>query len=331
MPRFVRSAGVFLTTALLSFLIIFPNSLIAGTHSGHSDWSGGSGWLGISIQDITEGIKEASGLQSEEGVLVNEVVEGSPAEKSGMKAGDVVLKYDGVDILDSSQFVKLVRETDPAEEVKISLLRDGKEKDISVEVGERPEKLGHHENFGDRESWILKHEEGFPFSFDIPKISGGHIGVLVEDMNPQLAASFGIKEVNGALVLEANEDGPAYEAGIRGGDIILKVDDMEIDDTGKLRSAIRKKEKGEAVELTVIRKKKRKTFKVTVDDSPGFPSLNKKIEIFKLDDELGHLEDIHLEVQGVVHEELAKLKEEMEALKEELEVLKDNLKGRISN
>ncbi len=331
MPLVVRLSRVFTAAAVLSSLFLFPALMTAGTHSKQVDRGGGSGWIGIAIQDITEGIKEASGLKTEDGVLVNEVTEGSPAEKGGLSAGDVLLKYDGARIEDSSQFVELVRETAPGSEAKISLLRDGKEMEITVEVGERPDWITRYEIPGEGEPWISRHQEGFPFVLDIPKISGGHIGVLVEDMNPQLAVALGVKEVDGAFVIEANEDGPAYKAGIRGGDIILKVGDKEVDDTASLRSAIHERKKGEEVELTVLRKKERKTFSVTVEESPGFPSFDKDIKIFRHDDEHSGLEDMRHEVHGAVDREMAKLKEELEALKEELKELKDTVKEKITN
>jgi len=322
MSLFRRFIFQFIVPAIVLGLLFASHShLAARPETGHKGSAKGSSWLGISIQNISEEIMEATGLKTAQGVLVNEVFDDTPAEKGGLKAGDVLKKYNDEEIEEVEQFVGLVRESEPGDEVKLTLTRDDQEVELDVEIGERPEE--YHLEMS-REGWPNIHEHrGFePLSDSFQLQSGGYIGVKIQDLNPQLAEAFGLKKDEGALVLEAEEDGPAFEAGIRGGDIIIKVDDDEIDDTGSLKSVIREKDEGDEVEITVLRNKKKKSFKVTVGESPGFSSIERHLGMIDLGDELEGLKDIRIEIQTDIKEEIAKLKEEMKALKDELEELK---------
>jgi serine protease Do len=262
-------------------------------------------------------------------VLINEVMEESPAAKSGLEAGDVITKYGDTDVEGTDQFVDLVHMSSPGDEVVLTAIRDGKKKEFVVEIGKREFESKHDlEFFGEGGPYIFKHKEVEPFfhSLDLPGFAcGGYIGVRIHDLNSQLAEAFDLKEAEGVLVLEAEEDSPAYKAGIRGGDVIVKVNDEEIADTHHLQSVIRQKEENEEIKVTVRRNKREKTFDVTVAESPGLSSIRKKIDI-DLDDELAGLEDLHIEIQTELDEELAELKEELEILKDELKELKKELK-----
>ncbi len=309
---------------MMGILLSLPGRLMADDTKVKVLSSKDHGWLGVSIQEIDEGIMEASDLEDEQGVLVNEVFEESPAEKAGLKSGDVITKFRGTEIKGISHFVGLVHESEPGEKVTLTLIRDGKTKEVDVEIGERPYEKHHIELFGDGKHPKFEHREAWPhsYSFSTSWFGGGYIGVRIQDMNDQLADALGLKEANGALVIEAEEDGPAYEAGIRGGDVIVKVDGEEIADSDDLRSVIGEKEEGDEVEVTVYRNKKEKSFKVAVSESPGLSSIRKKIEIIDLDKELEGLDDLHIELQSEIEEELANLKEELEALKEQLKEMK---------
>ena len=92
------------------------------------------GWLGVSIQEISEGIRQALGLHSEGGVLVNDVLEASPAQQAGLRAGDVITKFNGREVEGTSDFIEMVRESRPGEEATLTLLRDGESMTVDVEI-----------------------------------------------------------------------------------------------------------------------------------------------------------------------------------------------------
>ena len=312
-----------LALAFLSIPLAGPGELEAGSATPHVVSPEGSGWLGISIQEITEGIKEAAGLTIDNGVLINEVFEGSTAEEAGLEPGDIILEFEGEEVEDVRHLVRLVRESEPGDQVHLTILRDRKEEEVAVEVGERKGEF-EHELFGEGGPRPPRHEghEPFSYSYTLPHFGGPRIGVKVQDLNPQLAEAMGLKEAEGTMVIEADEDGPAYEAGIRGGDVIVEVDGEEVEGKADLRSIVGEKEDGDEVAVTVIRKGAEQTFTVKVEESPGLSVIKERIEGFDLDDEIEELKDIRIEVQTEIEEKVAKLREELDALKKELEELK---------
>lgn len=287
------------------------------------------GWLGVSVQDISEAIAEASDLDTDKGVLINEVMEESPAQEAGLETGDVILKFNGEDIEDTRQFVEMIRESSPSDEARLSVIRDGREREIEVQIGERPENP-QEGFFGQGAPPALEHREILPFSIDLPELAGNYMGVRIEEMNPQLAEALELKNAEGVLVIEAEEDGPAYEAGIRGGDVITKIDDEKISDADELRSVIGKKEKGDQVKVSVIRDEKRKSFDVTIEESPFLSSCRGKIVIpdavDELTDGMERIKEFRFEIQDGLKDEMASLKEELDKLKDQLDDLKKEMK-----
>lgn len=305
-------------------LLLLPGHLTADDTDIKVISSKDHGWLGVSIQEISEDIREAKDIDVEQGVLVNEVFEESPAEKAGLKAGDVITKYRGTDIEGVPQFVDLVHESKPGEKVALKLVRDGKEMHLNAEIGEREIEKHAFKFFDDWKHPEFGHKEDWPhaFSYSTSFFGGGYIGVRIHDLNDQLADALGLKQEDGAFVLQADEDGPAYKAGIRGGDVIVRVDGEEIEDSDDLRSVIGEKEEGAEVDVTVYRDKKKKSFKVPVAESPELSSIRKHIEIMDLDKGLESLEDLRIDIQSDIEDEMAELKKELEELKEELKEMK---------
>src|SRR3989338_8685961 len=96
------------------------------------------GWLGVSIQDVTEELAESFGLTSTEGVLVGDITPNSPAESSGMQRGDVIIKYQGKDIKDVSDLRNMVAQTAVGTKASVEVLRSGKPEHLTITIGEQP-------------------------------------------------------------------------------------------------------------------------------------------------------------------------------------------------
>ncbi len=155
------------------------------------------GYLGVTIQDVTEEIKDALGLKEARGVLVNDVVADGPASKSDLKRGDIILKVNGIDVPDARSLQKVVAKIKPSETAKLDVLRDKKPVAVSVKVG----------NLSAGEEEIKKEEPG---KADI-------LGLIV-----------GIGR-NGVLQVEDVESAsPAGEAGVAPGDIIRKINNQTV-------------------------------------------------------------------------------------------------------
>jgi serine protease Do len=161
------------------------------------------GWLGISIQQITPDLAKQFDLKDENGVLVSDVTENGPAEKAGLKRGDVILEYDGKKTDEPSQFRNMVANTVPGEEHGLKVLREGELLTLRVTIGELPSDMQQAE-------------------------SGAYLnalrGVGVQDITPDIAKRLGLHpSVKGVIVNDIDEDSPAYGI-LAQGDVIQEID-----------------------------------------------------------------------------------------------------------
>jgi serine protease Do len=176
------------------------------------------GFLGVNIQDVTPGLATEFGLKEPSGALVAEVTPRSPAEKAGLKSGDVITQFDGREIKDSRHLKLLVGQTRPDHEVDVAVLREGKPRKLQVVLKELTD---------DRASSGLR--RGGPRQG--PADVGGLQGVLVGDLTPQSRQQLGIpRDVQGAVVNDVDEDSAAWEAGLRPGDLIREINRRPIRD-----------------------------------------------------------------------------------------------------
>ena len=163
------------------------------------------GWLGVSIQDITEDIAKNLKHKGQGGALIAEVFEGDPADKAGLKAGDIIVEANGKEVKDSHELLVLVADFHVGEKVEIKALQDGKEKTFQVIVAERTEKAemaaaGTADNFG----------------------------MTVQEITPEIAKYLGMSKKTGVIVVDVKEGSPADEAGIRPQDVILQVNKIKV-------------------------------------------------------------------------------------------------------
>lgn len=245
------------------------------------------GYLGVYLQDLSPGLAKALQLGDEPGVLIQGVVEDSPAEEAGLEDGDVILAFAGETVADQMALTKAVRKADPGQKVDILVLRKGKQKTIEVELGEA-EDLVWHMKLDDLDDLHLdlkgfnnlKHKFKTWTTEDGDDVfvigegdfhhnsNRGHLGIHIESLGEQLGEYFGADEGEGVLVSHVVEDGAAAAAGLRAGDVILKLGDKDIADTNDLHKALAKTEPEDKVELTVLRKGKTKDFNVTLGEAP---------------------------------------------------------------
>ena len=159
------------------------------------------GWLGVQIQDITEDVADYYGLTDRQGLLVYQVLTDSPAQKAGLRDGDIVKAFDGKPVKDSRELVDVVGRTKVGHNVPMEIVREGKRQTLTVEIGERPTEE------------TLAQGGGEPWR-----------GVRVAELTPQLAEQFELPaETKGVIVTEVEPGSPAAEAGLQPGDLINEV------------------------------------------------------------------------------------------------------------
>jgi len=227
---------------------------------------GSTSYVGVFLAEIDGERAKALKLKEERGVEVTKVEEDSPAAKAGLRAGDVVLDYNGQRVEGIEQFRRFVRETPAGRDVKVTLSRDGNTQNVVVRVGAR--KAAAAMGMEPMVSMVAPKIEmpDFPRG-GVFMWSGTALGVEAEGLEGQLAQYFGVKE--GVLVRSVMKGSAAEKAGIRAGDVITKVEDTLVSSPSELTRAVRTARKnsasGKGFAVGLMREKKETSVTVTVD------------------------------------------------------------------
>jgi serine protease Do len=254
-------------------------------------FSSGGSWLGVSIADISAERAKELKLREESGAEIRAVSPGSPAEEAGLKEEDVILEYQGSRVEGSAQLTRMVRETPPGRTVTLEIWRDGSPRSVKVKVAEheRPHGPG---RMIDKRRIEIPHidipEIDIP-DIDLPEIEAlgsipvsVRLGASVENLTEQLGEYFGVKGGEGALVRSVHKASPGEEAGLRAGDIIIKVDDERIADTSDLRSALRGR-RGKEITLTVVRDRREQRLTVAAPSEERPPEESSEESALRLE------------------------------------------------
>jgi len=188
------------------------------------------GYLGVLIQKVTPDIAESLGMDKAYGALVANVSKDGPAERAGVKVGDVIVEFDGSAINDSGDLPIIVARTPVEKKVRMKVLRDKKEVVLNVAVGE------------------LKDEEVVASAPE-----KGELGLTVQRLTPQMAESLGLDKSDGVVVSAVEPGSVAEEAGIRRGDVIMEVDRRAVRNLDDYKKAIAGVRKGRGLLFLVRR------------------------------------------------------------------------------
>jgi len=191
------------------------------------------GWLGVMIQQVTPELADNFGLDRPIGALVGQVVPGSPAEKAGLKAGDVIIEYNGKEISQMSMLPAMVANTHVGEKAQLVLIRDGKKQNIAVEIGK----------LEDEEHVVADNETG----------TSKKLGLTVQELTPKIAESLGIEETQGLIVSDISAGSAAAEAGILRGDIILEINREKVENVTQYKKALQAAQEKKSILLLIKR------------------------------------------------------------------------------
>ncbi len=200
------------------------------------------GWLGVMIQKVDQELADQFKMDHPVGALVGDVVPESPADKAGIKAGDIIIEYEGREITEMNMLPNLVAQTPVGEKVEVILIRDGKRKRIKVKIAK------------------LKEDELALAGNEIES----SLGMTVQVLTPELAKSLEIEETQGLIIAGVTSGSPAAAAGLRRGDIILEINRQPIDSLGSY-AAILKKNKDRRI-LFLIKRNAHTRFVVVKPD-----------------------------------------------------------------
>jgi serine protease Do len=177
------------------------------------------GWLGVVIQDISPELAEAFDLEDQRGALVSKVVKGGPAEDAGIQRDDVIREFDGQPIEEFGDLPRVVATTPVNKKVDVVVLRKGKRKTLHPVIG------------------VLE-EPALETLASAEKSDAQAFGMRVQDLTPELADQLNLEEAEGVLVSGVDPAGPAGEAGVRRGDVIIEVNHREVKNTEELQAQL---------------------------------------------------------------------------------------------
>jgi serine protease Do len=189
------------------------------------------GWLGVMIQKITPDLKATLGLKDEKGALVADVIAGGPADKAGIKRGDVIVGFNGKEIRESYELPYIVASTPVGKLVKVDVIRKGERKSFEVKIGELKEK-------NVRQAEVQEKSK---------------LGLTVREITPEIAKSLQLTERSGVVITEVQDSSPAADAGLKPGDVILELDHASIPNVDTFDKKIQEYKKGDIILLLVKR------------------------------------------------------------------------------
>lgn len=253
--------------------------------------------LGVVLSEINPHLRDD--LNVESGVLVDEVLPGSAAEKAGLKDGDIIVSIDGKKVESEKDIRRTMRNLDDPKPVSLDVVRDGKPLKLTVTPEKREISLLH--NFG-----------------------GPYIGVELQEMDDDLAGYFQTSPDAGILIARVERGSPADKAGLKSGDVITQLNGQKISSHSDLRKALDDVKEGETASLSVLRRGKSQTFTVKPEQ--------RKFHLPEVEElgELGNLENLrelrNLPNRPEFRESMQQLREDMKQLKREMEELKRELR-----
>jgi len=191
------------------------------------------GWLGVQIQDVDDGMAKALELDDRNGAIISQVIQNSPAEDAGVKEQDVIIEVDGEKVNDSSNLKNLISSGRPNDKTKLTVIRDGREKYLTVILGLRPgeKELTETYRYGEK-------------LFDI-------LGLRVETFENRDPKN--LDYVNGVKIVEVKKDSQAFDNNIKRGDIITEMGKTNIKEKDEYDLELESYSKGNTIMLRIVR------------------------------------------------------------------------------
>ena len=192
------------------------------------------GWLGVTIQRVSENEAKALKLPEPTGALIASVGKGQPADKAGVKQGDVVLEVDGKKIVDNNDLLKKIAGLAPGDKPRLTLWRNGKRVTKTVTLGQR----------GKQDMKNMKPQDSKPATV---------LGMSLKAITEQAAKALGLDKVQGLIVVTVDQKSVAAEEGIRQGDVILQANQQDVNTVAELETVLKRDKKRGAVMLLIKR------------------------------------------------------------------------------
>ena len=189
-------------------------------------------WVGIGLQDLTPELRKSFNVEEKEGALISQVFEGSPAEKAGLKVGDIIVEIDSKKIKSSQDVVREVLKKQVGQKIEIAIIREGKRTELPVTTTEMPP-----EATGQK----------------APSVTKEWFGLRVTPVTPDIAKQLGLPKAEGVVIDNVEAGSAGQDAGLRRGDVILEVNRQKVRDESDYRSLMEKTKPEQSVLFLVSR------------------------------------------------------------------------------
>ena len=227
-------------------------------------------FLGVELSEVSRETVSRLRLREERGALINGVTSGSSAAQAGLQKNDVIVKWDREPIESAREMSRHIRETPAGRAVRLTVIREGREIEVNVTLGERSSLASRVRM--PRPTRIAR--PAFATTRIRPDVptrrvrDRRYLGVELQGMTPQLAEYFGLSKRSGALVIFVFADSPAAKAGLKAGDVILSAGGDSVENPYDLRRALTDKPDG-PVEFKILRDKQEQTLRVQLEKGTG--------------------------------------------------------------
>lgn len=243
--------------------ILMAVAIAAEPVSGNPAWrdSHGTAYLGVHIDEVTPQQVSALKLANSNGAVITDLDRDGPACKAGLKENDVIVGFNGSKIESPEQLGNMIHVTPPGKTVMFTVVRSGEKKDVKVTLGSWPQVMPHAQSFvAGAPRWTGPVvAPGVVPDIEVPSfaaLSSRH-GLMVESLSPQLSDFFNVPAGTGVLVRSVEKGSPADAAGLRAGDVIVKLNNEIVHDMADWRRAMRVQ--ASQISITVVREKHEQT------------------------------------------------------------------------
>jgi serine protease Do len=324
----LAALAVLVTTPLLSFASGTATAPTPPTPpaapSAAESTSPSKGWLGIYSQELTDDLRDGLDYKGD-GVLIDGVVDGSPAEKAGIKKGDVLVRFNGQAIDSPDELQNAVRSAKGGSKIEVELVRAGKTLKVSPTLDSRPTRMSM--TWSDEAPRARAVSPGRTYlSIPAPDLGGlaelsgmgrARLGVRLQDLNADLATYFSVPDGKGVLIVEVEKDSPASRAGLKSGDVIVKVGDHDTFDSDDVVRAIR--DEDGKVAISILRRGQKQTVTAEIERPQHVVRIVRDRDVADLE----HMHVMSDMRDGGRHD--SRLQDQMEQLRDEIKALREQL------
>ncbi len=300
--------------------------------------TGSGAYLGVDTREITADRVSALKLKEERGVEITLVDQDAPAGKAGLKAHDVILSFNGQNVESQEQLRRLIREMPPGRTVELGISRDGQPMTVKVQLADRKRVVAHAPR-ASREFNFVPRIPDIDFDVPIMMTLSRRNGITVENLTPQLREFFGVKADEGILVRSVEKASSGDTAGLKAGDVIIRVGNERVNDVGDWNRLLRR-QKGGTASVAIVRDRREQTISIKLPErrSPdssemrfSFPEFH--LEMEQLQNELQRIQpqvqkSVEL-AQSRVQSELANHRQEMLTVQREMRRLGPQIQQQV--